>query len=167
MREAPRDLHADIGRAPGAVVIATAPVRIGLDRRHLRALRADLIGRRARSYGKHQRRAHGVGVADGPLQRAGPAHRAADDRGDLGDAQRCQRGDIRLDLVAHRHLGEPRSPRLSVRRRRTRTRRPAEAAKHIGGDRAPAIGVDRRAGSCDALPPAFCLPTRTDWTGDM
>ena len=107
VREAARDLHADVRRTTGAVVVAALPVRVGLDRRDLGALGADLVGGGARPDRQHQRRTHRVGVADDPLQRPRAAHRAADHRGDLGDAQRGQRGDVGLDLVAHRHQRKP------------------------------------------------------------
>ena len=53
--------------------------------------------------------------ADHPLQSPRAAHRSADDGRDLGDAQRGQRGDVRLHLVAHRDQRKARAPRLSVR----------------------------------------------------
>ena len=56
-----------------------------------------------------------VGMADDPLQRSCAAHRAADHRGDLGDAQRRERRDVGLDLVTHGHQRKSRAPRLSVR----------------------------------------------------
>ncbi len=58
MREAPRDLHADVRRTTGAVVVTVAPVGVGLDRRDLRALGADLIGGGACPDRQHQRRTH-------------------------------------------------------------------------------------------------------------
>ncbi len=107
MREASRDLHAEVRRTAGAVVVTVAPVRVGLDRRDLRALGADLIGGGACPDRQHQRRTHRVGMADDPLQRPGAAHRAADHRGDLRDAQRGERGNVGLDLVTHGYQGKP------------------------------------------------------------
>ena len=101
MREASGDLHAEIRRATGAVVVTVAPVRVGLDGRDLCALGADLIGGGAGPDRQNQRRTHRVGVADDPLQRPRATHRAADHRGDLADTQRGERGNVGLDLVAH------------------------------------------------------------------
>ena len=66
------DLHADFRREAGVVVVAVAPIRIGLYRRDLRALGADLIGGRAGPDRQHQGGAHLVGMADDPLQCPAP-----------------------------------------------------------------------------------------------
>ncbi len=107
VREPSGDLHADIRRASGAVVVAVAPVRIGLDRGDLVALGADLVGGRTGADRQHQRRPDVVGIGDHPLQRAGTAHRPADHRGHLGDAERRESGDVGLHLVAHGNQRKP------------------------------------------------------------
>ena len=50
---------------------------------------------------------HRVGVTDQPLEGAGATHRAADHRGDLGDAQGRQRRDVSGHLVPDGHGGKP------------------------------------------------------------
>ena len=107
MREAPGDLHAGRRRPAGVVVVTALPVRVGLDRGHLGALGADLIGGRAGPDGQYQPGPNLVGVPDEPFQRSGPAHRPADDGGHLGDAEGGQCGPVGLDLVADRDLWKP------------------------------------------------------------
>ena len=107
MREAAGDVQAGVGAAPGAVVVTALPVRIGFDGRDLGALCADLVGGRARTHRQQQTRAHPVGMVDDPFQCPGSTHRPADHCGDLGDAQRCQRDHVGLDLISHRNQRKP------------------------------------------------------------
>ena len=106
MSEASRDLQADIGAAACAVVVAAAPVRVGLDGRDLIGLRADLVGGRAGADGQDQPGPYPIGMGDHPLQCAGTAHRASDHGGDLADTEPVEHRDVRGHLIADRHRGK-------------------------------------------------------------
>ncbi|SHV03931.1 Uncharacterised protein [Mycobacteroides abscessus subsp. abscessus] len=88
------------------MVVATLPVRISLDGGDLRTLRADLVAGGPRAHCQHQRRMNRIRMHHSPFQRAGAAHRTADDGRDLGDAQLGEGGDVGVHLVAHRDFGE-------------------------------------------------------------
>lgn len=107
MREAPRDRQPGVGRAPGVVIIAALPIRIGFDRRDLGALGADLIGGRARAHRQQQPGPHPARVTDDPLQSPCAAHGSTHHGGHLVDAQGGQRRDIGLHLIANRDPGKP------------------------------------------------------------
>ena len=81
--------------------------------------------------------------------------------------RRGQRREVGVHLIAHGDRGEPRTPRLSVRRKRTGPGRAAAAAEDVGGDRAPAVGVDRGARAGDAVPPARGRVVGAGRAGDM
>ncbi len=167
VRDAPGDGQAGVGTAAGAVVVAALPVRVGLDGRDLGALRADLVGGGPGADGQQQPRTHPIRVADHPFQRAGTTHRAAQYGRHLGDAQRGQRGDVGLHLVANRDCGKPGAPRFPVTGQRSRAGRPATAAQHVGRHRTPAVGVDRSAGPDHPVPPAWGGMTRPSGPGDV
>ena len=67
MREAAGDLQTGVGAAPGAVVVAALPVRVGLDGRDLGALGADLVGGGTRAHRQQQARADPIGMADASI----------------------------------------------------------------------------------------------------
>lgn len=106
MRDPPGQIQSLLGTASAAVVVAALPVRISLDGGDLRTLRADLVAGGPRAHCQHQRRMNRIRMHHSPFQRAGAAHRTADDGRDLGDAQLGERGDVGVHLVAHRDLGE-------------------------------------------------------------
>ena len=167
VREPPGDLQPGIGCATRAVIVAALPARVGLDGRDLRALGADLVGGGPRADRQHQAGAHGIGMTDDPLQRPGPAHRSADDGGDVGDAERRECGHVGGHLIAHRHQWEPGAPWHAVTRQGAGPGRTAAAAQHVGRHRAPAVGVDGRTGTGYAVPPARRRMTRAGGTGDV
>ncbi|CFS15417.1 Uncharacterised protein [Mycobacterium tuberculosis] len=102
VREAAGESQPGVWCPPRLVVVAALPVRVGFDGRDLRCLRADLVCGGTRTDRQQQSGSDPIRVADHPFQGPGAAHGAADDGGDLGDAQRGQRRDVRLHLVTYR-----------------------------------------------------------------
>ena len=78
----------------------------GLDRGDLCGLDTDLIRGRAGADGEHEGAADAVGVLDGPLERAGAAHRTAENRTDAADSEAVQQCHLGADLVEHGDLWE-------------------------------------------------------------
>ena len=142
------------GALARGVVIAAVPRGIVFDELDLRALDADLPGAGAGPDAQDQRAADLVGVHQRPLQRAGAAQGAADDRHDRLDAEFLQRHALDGDGVAHRNRREARTPRAAVRVLRRRAGGAAAPADDVGADDAVLVGVQRPAGADHAVPPA-------------
>ncbi len=154
----PRDAHARVRRAAGAVVVAAQPVGIGDDGVTRDRVPGDTLRlQRMRTRDRHDR-LHFVRIGDGPLERLHATERAARDRRQLVDAElgeKCALGAHHVGDGDHREVGSVRPSRLRVVGRRAG--RAAAAADEIRRDDEEAIGVEGLARPDHAVPPAETL----------
>ena len=158
----PRDAHAAVGPARGAVVVTALPVGVGHDRvardRVPRdALRLDRVGA-----GDRDDRVDLVGVQDRPLERLHAAERSARNGREPLDAELVEERALRPHHVGDGDDGKIRPVGLAGRRiDGRRPGRPAAPSEEVRGDDEVAIGVERLAGADHAVPPAEPLVART------
>ena len=153
--EHPGHAHAGVRRAPGAVVVAALPVRIGGD-----GVAGDRVPRDALRLQRVRAgdRDDGVdlaGVGDRPLERLHAAQRAARHGGQPLDAQLVQERALDPHHVGN---GDHRKVRpVRPAGGRIGGRRPggaAAAAEQVRADDEEAVGVEGLAGADHAVPPA-------------
>ena len=126
------------------LVIAVLPGRIGHDRLAGRFQHRDAPGRRLRQRHHRHQRVHRIGMADAPLQHLHAAHRGADNRDDMVDAEFfLQQAILRFHHVAD---GEFRKAHMRLRLRIAgRGRQPV--GDRIGADDEIFVGIERLAGA--------------------
>ena len=88
------------GRGAVQLIFAALPVGIGHDRLAAHFVEGDVLRRMARGAGDGHHGAHAVGIGRRPLQHLHAAHRAADHRQQLVDAQMLDQPLLRPHHVA-------------------------------------------------------------------
>ena len=143
-------------RAPALVEIAAlAPVGIGHHRLAADLVKGDVLRGVARGAGDRHRREHAVLIGCRPFQHLHAAHRAAEHREHVGNAEMIEQAGLRPHHVGDGDDGkvEPvRAPGGGIDGARPgRAHAPAD---DIGAQHEIAIGVDRLAGPDHGVPPA-------------
>ena len=94
-------------------------------------------------------------IEGGPLQHLHPAHRTADDREHLVDAEVIEQHRLGTDHVGDGDDGKPEAPRLArLRAGFARSGRTHAAAEDVDAEHVVAIGVEDAAGADEIVPPA-------------
>ncbi|CAB4944660.1 unannotated protein [freshwater metagenome] len=169
VRHAPGQTEPLVRAAAGLrmVVVAIAVAGVAAHREHLRGVKPDLVRRRCRTHGQHQRGSHALGGHDCPLQRTHAAHRPACHRHPAVDAERVAQTDFDLNLVTNSNARPARAPRLAIGRERRWARGALTPAEHVGAHHEPLVGVERLARAHHVVPPAGGDLARTLRAGHM
>ena len=136
-------------------IAAAAPVGIGHHRLSPDLMEGDVLRGMAIAGGDCDRRKHAFGVARRPLQCLHAAHRAANHREQLVDAERRDQHRLRPDHIGngdHRQIQAIRLP--AIRIGAGRPGRAKATAQHVGTDDEETVGIDRLAGTDHQRPPA-------------
>ena len=157
-----------LARGPALVEIAAlTPFGIGHHRLAADLVEGDVLRGVARRASDRHGGEHAVLVGRGPFQHLHAAHRAAEHRQHVGDAEMIEQPRLRAHHVAHGDDGKV-EPIGASRGRIVRARpgRAHAAADHVGAEHEIAIGVDRLARADHGLPPARLAGDGMD-IGDM
>ena len=95
------------------VVVPAVEIRVGDDRLARDLVERDVLRREIGRARDHDRVAHALGIADGPLQRLHRAEAAADHGGEALDAEMVGEPRLGRDPVLDRHHREIGAPRLA------------------------------------------------------
>jgi hypothetical protein len=142
-----------VGRI-GRVVASGAPARIGEDRLALGLREADRPGRVARGARHEDDGSDQLRVEQGPFQDLHPAERAADDHGDVADAERGHQGVLDTHHVPDGDRREGAAVRAARGRiDRGRAGRPVAAPQDVRAENEVAFGVEGTPRPEHARPP--------------
>ncbi len=161
MRRHPRDRQPRRGRV-AAVIIATAPVRIGHHRLAPDLVEGDVLRGVPRGRRDHDGGADARGIGGGPAERLHAAHRPAHDRAQPPDAEVIQQHRLRPHHVADRDHREAHGIGPPVRTRARRARRSHAASQHVGAHHEVPQRIDRPPRPDHPRPPAGLARPRMD-----